>query len=89
LLPEPTVNEKADLALLHLEKSLEFKEGKRAIYEMRRHLSNYFKGLPHFKEARLKLLTAVEVDDIKEIINEIRQKWGDFRTDDKTSVYNI
>jgi nifR3 family TIM-barrel protein len=43
LLPEPTVNEKADIALLHLEKSLEFKEGKRAIYEMRRHLSNYFK----------------------------------------------
>jgi tRNA-dihydrouridine synthase B len=89
LLPEPSVNEKADLALLHLEKSLEFKEGKRAIYEMRRHLSNYFKGLPHFKETRLKLLTAVDVDDIKEIINEIRQKWGDFRTDDKTSVYNM
>lgn len=89
LLPEPSVNEKADLALLHLDKSLEFKEGKRAIYEMRRHLSNYFKGLPHFKETRLKLLTAVEVDDIKFIINEIRQKWGDFRTDDKTSVYGI
>jgi tRNA-dihydrouridine synthase B len=64
-LPEPSVNEKADLALLHLDKSLEYKEGKRAIFEMRRHLSNYFKGLPHFKETRLKLLTAVEVDDIK------------------------
>jgi tRNA-dihydrouridine synthase B len=89
LLPEPTVNEKADLALLHLGKSLEFKEGKRAIYEMRRHLSNYFKGLPHFKETRLKLLTATEVDEIKIIINEIRQKWGDFRTEDLTSVYNI
>ena len=89
LLPEPTVNEKADLALLHLEKSIEFKDGKRAIYEMRRHLSNYFKGLPHFKETRFKLLTAIEVDDIKNIIKEIREKWGDFRTDDKTSVYNI
>lgn len=89
LLPEPSVNEKADLALLHLDKSLEFKEGKRAIFEMRRHLSNYFKGLPHFKETRLKLLTAVEVDEIKNIIEEIRAKWGDFRTDDKTSIYNI
>ena len=65
LLPEPTVSEKAGLALLHLEKSLEFKEGMRAIYEMRRHLSNYFKGLPHFKETRLKLLTAQEPDQIK------------------------
>ena len=89
LLPEPTVNEKADIALFHLEKSLEYKEGKRAIFEMRRHLSNYFKGLPNFKETRLKLLTAVEVEDIRDIINEIRESWGDFRTDDKTSIYNI
>jgi tRNA-dihydrouridine synthase B len=89
LLPEPSVNEKADLALLHLDKSLEYKEGKRAIFEMRRHLSNYFKGLPHFKETRLKLLTSVEVEEIKNIIHEIRENWGDFRTDDKTSVYNI
>jgi nifR3 family TIM-barrel protein len=89
ILPEPSVNEKADLALLHLDKSLEFKEGKRAIFEMRRHLSNYFKGLPHFKETRLKLLTASEVDEIKIIIEEIREKWGDFRSEDKTSIYNI
>ena len=89
LLPEPSVNEKADLALLHLGKSLEFKEGKRAIFEMRRHLSNYFKGLPHFKETRLKLLTSLEVDEIKNIIEEIKVKWGDFRSDDKTSIYNI
>jgi tRNA-dihydrouridine synthase B len=88
-LPEPTVNEKADLALLHLEKSLEFKEGKRAIYEMRRHLSNYFKGIPHFKDMRLKLLTTLEVDEIKNIICEIKQRWGDFRTDQNTSIYGI
>ena len=89
LLPEPSVNEKADLAIQHLDKSLEYKEGKRAIFEMRRHLSNYFKGLPHFKETRLKLLTSTEVDDIKIIIKDIREKWGDFRTEDKTSIYNI
>jgi tRNA-dihydrouridine synthase B len=87
VLPEPSVSEKADLAIFHLDRSLEYKEGKRAIYEMRRHLSNYFKGLPHFKETRLKLLTAPEADDIKIIIEEIRQKWGDFRSEDKTSVY--
>jgi tRNA-dihydrouridine synthase B len=89
ILPEPTVKEKADLALLHLDKSLEFKEGKRAIYEMRRHLSNYFKGIPHFKETRLKLLTSVEVDEIKNIIEEIKVKWGSLRTDEKTSVYGV
>jgi len=89
LFPEPTVAEKADLALLHLEKSLEFKEGIRAIYEMRRHLSNYFKGLPHFKETRLKLLTSAEPGTIKELIIGIRDKWGDYRTEERTSVYGL
>ena len=89
LLPEPSVSEKANLALFHLEKSLEFKAGTRAIYEMRRHLSNYFKGLPDFKETRLRLLTSVDADEIKNLINEIRQKWGDYRSDDRTSVFGV
>jgi tRNA-dihydrouridine synthase B len=89
LLPEPTVNEKVDLALFHLNKSLLFKEGTRSIFEMRRHLSNYFKGLPHFKETRLKLLTTLDVDEIKNILEEIRNRWGDFRTEDKTPVYTL
>jgi tRNA-dihydrouridine synthase B len=89
ILPEPTVEEKAELALLHLEKSIEFKEGKRAIYEMRRHLANYFKGLPHFRETRLKLLTSLDVEEIRQQINKIRLKWGDYRTDEKTSVYGL
>lgn len=89
LLPEPTVAEKAAIALHHLERSLKFKEGARAIFEMRRHLSNYFKGLPHFRETRLKLLTSLDVDEIKTIISEIVQKWGDFRTEEKSSVYGI
>lgn len=89
LLPEPTVNEKTDLAFMHLDKSIEYKEGKRAVYEMRRHFSNYFKGLPHFKETRLKLLTTLDVDEIKNILNEIKQKWGNLRTEDRSSVYEI
>lgn len=89
LLPEPSVSEKANLALLHLEKSLEFKAGNRAIYEMRRHLSNYFKGLPDFKETRLRLLTSVDADEIKSLINEIRHRWGDYRSEDRTSVFGV
>ncbi len=89
ILPEPTVEEKADLAILHLEKSLEHKEGKSAILEMRRHFSNYFKSLPNFKETRLRLITSLEVDEIKEIIGEIREKWGTFRSDEFPGIYGI
>lgn len=76
ILPEPSVEEKADLAILHLEKSLEHKEGKSAILEMRRHFSNYFKCLPDFRDTRLRLLTTLDVEEIKSIIGEIREKWG-------------
>ncbi|MDZ7633761.1 MAG: tRNA dihydrouridine synthase DusB [Bacteroidales bacterium] len=89
LLPEPTVGEKADLALLHLDKSLEHKEGKTSILEMRRHFSNYFKGLPGFKETRLRLLTSLDVEEIKEILSEISEKWGGCRSNDLTGIYNI
>jgi len=89
ILPEPTIDEKADLALLHLDKSLEHKEGKAAILEMRRHLSNYFKGLPNFKETRLRLLTSVEIVEIKEIIGEIREKWGAYKSEEATGIYGI
>jgi nifR3 family TIM-barrel protein len=89
VLPEPTVSQKADLALLHLDKSLEFKRGSRAIYELRRHLSNYFKGLPDFRETRIKMLTTLDADNIREMINYIRIHWGDQRTEEKTSVYGL
>lgn len=89
LLPEPTVSEKVDLAILHLGKSLAYKDGKRSIFEMRRHLSNYFKGLPHFKETRLKLLTTLEVDEITSILEEIRERWNDYRTTDTSAIYDV
>lgn len=89
LLPEPNTAEKAAMALSHLEKSLQYKDGPRALFEMRRHLSNYFKGLPHFRETRLKLLTSLDVDEIKEIITATGNKYGDYRTDERTSVYGL
>jgi len=78
LLPEMTVNEKVDLALEHLELSIGYKEGKRGIFEMRRHLSNYFKGLPDFRETRLKLMTATDPVDIINILEYIRERWSGF-----------
>jgi hypothetical protein len=56
---------------------------------MRRHFSNYFKGLPGFKETRLRLLTSLDVDDIRSIIGEIKEKWGDCRYDRSTGIYGI
>jgi tRNA-dihydrouridine synthase B len=88
LLPDPTVSEKVDMARLQFEKSLHFKTGPVGIYEMRRHFSNYFKGLPHFKEMRLKLLTTMDVDEIINILEQIREKYGEFRPDASGSFWD-
>lgn len=71
-----TVNEKVDLAKMHFEKSLEFKGERTGVFEMRRHFSNYFKGLANFKETRLKLVTTTNIDDIFGLLEQIREKWG-------------
>ena len=74
-LDEPGITERVDLARLHLKKSIEYKGEPRGILEMRRHFSHYFKGLPDFKELRLKLLTSKNVEEISEILNVILEKY--------------
>jgi tRNA-dihydrouridine synthase B len=71
-----TISEKVDLAKLHFTKSLEFKGEITGVLEMRRHFSNYFKGLEHFKATRLKLLTTKEPEVIFDLLEEVREKWG-------------
>lgn len=87
-LPDPTVSEKVDMARLQFEKSLEFKLEPVGIYEMRRHFSNYFKGLPHFKEMRLKLLTTLDVEEIFRLLEEIRERYGESRPDASGSFWD-
>lgn len=79
LLPEPALEEKVDLALRHFDRSLEWKPLPVGIFEMRRHFSNYFKGLPHFRETRLRLLTSTDVNEVKDILEEIRERYKGFQ----------
>ena len=64
VMPQPSVAERVEIAKEHLAKSLEIKGGRVGILEMRRHLSNYFKGLPNFKETRLKLVTLFDPNEL-------------------------
>jgi len=75
LLPEPLLEEKVDIAIGHFKRSVEWKGEIVGILEMRRHLSNYFKGLPHFKEIRMRLLTTRIPSEVLTILEEIRTKY--------------
>jgi tRNA-dihydrouridine synthase B len=75
-LPPPDLSEKIRLARTHFQKSLEWKGEPRGIFEMRRHFINYFKGLPDFKETRLRLVTSTDVPEILEILDYIGESWS-------------
>ena len=79
-LPPMDVPERVRRAKEHLAKSIEIKGERVGILEMRRHLSCYFKGLPDFKETRLKLVTSLSPDEIYSILDYIEERWGDTET---------
>lgn len=78
VLPQPSVRERVAIAREHLAKSLEVKGDYVGILEMRRHLTNYFKGLPNFKETRLKLVTTLDVEELYATLDLIAERWGDY-----------
>jgi tRNA-dihydrouridine synthase B len=57
-------------------KSIEWKGERTGIFEMRRHYSNYFKGIDHFKEYRMRLVTAPTLNDLHEILAEINENYA-------------
>lgn len=70
-LAPPTLSKRVDVCLQHFEKSIEWKGEKLGVFEMRPHYSNYFKGINHFKETRMKLVTTENINEIRETLNGI------------------
>jgi tRNA-dihydrouridine synthase B len=72
---KPTIAERVEVCRTHLEKSIEWKGPKTGIFEMRRHYSNYFKGLENFKETRMKLVSSENINEIYELLETINHKF--------------
>jgi nifR3 family TIM-barrel protein len=75
-LAPPSISDRSDVALEHLEMSIKWKGEILALNEMKRHYSNYFKGIPHFKDYRIKLVTSFDLNEVKDTLNEIKEKLG-------------
>lgn len=73
-----SVSERVEMAKIHLQRSIELKGNRKGIYEMRRHLTSYFRALPHFKEMRMKLVTTADENELIEVLNQIDLQWKDF-----------
>jgi tRNA-dihydrouridine synthase B len=78
-LPPPDIHERVQVIRQHLHRSIEWKGLKAGINEMRRHYTNYLRGLPNIKEFRLKLVTLSEVEEIDETLNSIITTYSDYQ----------
>lgn len=88
-LPPLSVRDRVDLAKRHFALSLKYKGPVTGVYEMRRHLSCYFKGLEGFKDTRIRLVTSKDPNEILAILDEISRRWGDATFDAQTGVYGL
>jgi nifR3 family TIM-barrel protein len=73
LLPPPTIAERVEACKNHFEFSLRWKGEKLGVLEMRRHYTNYFKGIPNFKPFRMDLVTSMDIDFIRRKLDDITQ----------------
>ncbi len=76
---KPTVIDRVDAAIEHLEMSIKWKGETLGIAEMKRHYTNYFKGIAHFKALRTKLVTSFDLTEIRETLQMIKENADDFK----------
>ena len=89
ILPSMSVNDRVALAKWHLSLSTGLKGPVTGVLEMRRHLSCYFKGLPDFKETRVKLVTAPTADEVMALLDYVSERWGTCPLEESSSVYGL
>jgi nifR3 family TIM-barrel protein len=75
ILPSPTLEERVEVARKHLRKSIEWKGPIAGINEMRRHYTNYLKGLPNIKEYRNKLVTYKTLEEVEDVLDEVKKNY--------------
>ncbi len=79
LLQPAGIAERVEVAKRHLELSVAVKGERRGIFELRRHLGCYFKGLPDFRALRLRLLTEESPEAVRDLIEQVGERYADWQ----------
>ena len=70
-LAKPTIAQRTEMARRHLQMAIDWKGPVLGVFETRRHYTNYFKGIPHFKAYRIKLVTSYNLEEIMETLDRV------------------
>jgi len=76
-LSPPSIAERVQTAKRHLEMAIAWNGEHAGLFETRRHYTNYFKGIPHFKEYRLRMVTSDTKEEVFEVFEEVGHKFSD------------
>ena len=79
ILPEPTIEQRLEAVRQHAEWSMEWKGERLGLIEMRQHYSNYFRGIPHFKDFRRKFLEVFTLEEMDVVIAEATDFYKEFQ----------
>jgi nifR3 family TIM-barrel protein len=77
-LEAPGIKERVDAAREHLLMSVQWKGEGLGVVEMKRHYTNYFKGIAHFKDYRMKLVTSFDLKEILDTLDFIAANEAEF-----------
>jgi nifR3 family TIM-barrel protein len=77
-LAAPTVKDRVEAARDHLMMSVKWKGERLGVVEMKRHYTNYFKGIAHFKEYRTKLVTSFDLQEILDTLAYLEENAEEF-----------
>lgn len=80
-LDPPSLQERIDVIRQHLHRSIEWKGAVLGILEMRRHYSNYLKGIPHIKEVRNQLVQKATLEEIESVLENLKYSFENRKTE--------
>jgi nifR3 family TIM-barrel protein len=74
----PSLEERVRVAIQHVDFSVEWKGERLGLLEMRRHYTNYFRGIPNFKPVRTILVESESYSEVKETLERIPETFSEF-----------
>jgi len=74
-----SLEERVEAARRHLQMAIDWKGEVLGVFETRRHYTNYFKGIPHFKEYRMRMVISDHSEDVFAAFDEVLENFSGYQ----------
>ena len=83
ILPELSVSAQIEIIKEQILLSMEWLDEVRGLFHMRRHMACMFKGLPHFRDLRIQMLQALNIQELWDVLDRIAERYGSMDSNDQ------